>query len=230
MDAIDRRHDQMGAILKKAIDCEMQKRNATSPRNYKIHIRQSDNLIATSIRDSVTAGKSPSLKDVLKQLNEQPDGQWHNFYGLLKRSERPKDFRSLGYLSYVFEVVKKGLPASPATGTENPSRRLLIGIDDISEFRIYAKAQKYLKKLRDTTSVNSTLLEIYPCQRMFVNSNQRAHFYVDDPSPAYPELLDDSLVDVEKPSILSPADVVERLYGNEYAKHLRNLFKEMRLR
>jgi len=227
MDAIDRRHDQMGAILEKAIHYEMQRRNTTTKRNYKIHIRQSDNLIATSIRRSVAAGKSPSLKDVLQELSEQPDGSWRDFYGLLKRSERPKDFRSLGYLSYVFEVVKKGLPA---TGSEIPSRRLLIGIDDIAEFRIYAKAQKYLKKLRDTTSVNSTLLEVYPCQRMFVNSNQRAHFYVDDPSPAYPELLDDSLVNVEKPPILAPADIMERLYSKEYAKHLRILFKDMGLR
>ncbi|KAF4628636.1 hypothetical protein G7Y89_g9514 [Cudoniella acicularis] len=231
MDAVDRRHDQMGAVLEKAIHREIHKRTANATHKYSILVTQSDNAVATFIRQSLISGKIPTLSELLQQLSSQSDGRWREFYGLLKRSERPKDFRSLGYLFYVFEVIKKALVKRPSMPSESrcESRRLLISIDDIAEFRIYTKAQKYLKRIGDTTMVKPTLLEIYPCQRMFVNGNQRAHFYVDDPSPRFPVLVEDSPGNLDVQPLLSPADVVERLHGKECAENLKGLFKEVGL-
>ncbi|KAH6671651.1 hypothetical protein B0J14DRAFT_564250 [Halenospora varia] len=243
MDAIDRRHDQIGSVIEKAIYREIHKRIPTATHHYKICVTQSDNLVANSIRKSLINGKVPSLAELLRHLSEQPDGRWREFYGLLKRSERPKDFRSLGYLFYVFEVIKKALARSSSVALEalrEPytcqnidrdviSRRLLISIDDIAEFRIYTKAQKYLKRIRDTTMAKPTLLEIYPCQRMFVDGNQRAHFYVDDPSPQHPLAVNETSEKLNLQATLSPSDVVEKLYGQECAKNLNGLFKEVGL-
>ena len=68
-------------------------------------------------------------------------------------------------------------------------RRLIISIDDIMESPICSKAQKFLKKVQNAPDCpsHSTLLEVYTCRRVFINSNEEGSLlYFEDPTPGSP--------------------------------------------
>jgi hypothetical protein len=190
----------------------------------------------------------------------------------LLQTHTPKDrlqnFRALGYLFYIFQVVRPALAINPRhcspdnssgsdlSGPSQPSscfgddvktRRLLISIDDGSERRIYSRAQKLFKKIRASPDMltSPTLVEIYLCQRVFINSNNSgSNLYLDDPTTSEHSTIlhsagggggDDANADSHpspSPSSaaeLKPIDVVRILYGPECAENLQMWLTEVGL-
>jgi hypothetical protein len=226
IDAVDRRHDQIGTVLENSIRHEIHRRGISSVI-CRVNTSSSSKLLGLSIRESLKQGNCSSLGDLLHELNSNEDEEWLTFFGLLKRSEIPKDHRGLGYLFYVFEVVRKALARIPSAG-DSPSPRLMISFDDVAEFRIYSEAQKYLKRIRNAKLGNASLMEIYPCRRIFINGNRKAGLYIDDPSPEHALLVEDSISDaVALQRRLEPIKVVEKLFGQECARSLQGFFKDV---
>ncbi|MCJ1251488.1 hypothetical protein MMC30_008722 [Trapelia coarctata] len=165
-------------------------------------------------RQALKDGKCPCLDDILQKLSSQKDGVWRELYKLLPPKEKPQDFRALGYLFYVFQVVKPALMKSaiqsrrkstpvnitrstfnglsqPWSCAEEGSRprRFLISVDDGAERRIYSSAQKLLKKLRNSPDSKTypNLVEMYLSRKVFINRNSAgSNLYLDDPTPESP--------------------------------------------
>ena len=195
--AIEQRYDQVSTVFERSVRHELVRRGVTPPYDCEIRVSPRINLVASLIHQALQAGRSPSLDDVLDQLNNQSDGLWRDFFKLVPPKERPQNFRALGYLFYVFQAIrpaltKNAVPLTPDSSSasdcsgpspqssffgepafmeqNSKSRRLLISVDDGAERRIYSRAQKFLKKIRASPdfSTNPTLVETYLCQRVFI--------------------------------------------------------------
>lgn len=109
---------------------------------------------------------------------------------MLPPKEHPQNFRDLGYLFYVYEIIRPALVDNMRSGVGIPkSGRLILGIDNGTERRIYSRSQKLLKKIRNSPAVErpSALVEVYMSRRVFINSNEAgSNLYLDDPTPAMP--------------------------------------------
>ena len=259
LEAVEQRSDQVATVFEKAVRHELGKRGVSGCR---IHVSPRTSVVAAAIRQALENGKCPCLDDILQKLNSQKDGVWREFYKLLPPKERPQDFRALGYLFYVFQVVKpalmksaiqsrrKSTPASISkssfNGLSQPwacaeegsrPRRLLISIDDGAERRIYSRAQKMMKKIRNSpeSMTYPNLVETYLSRKVFINGNVAgSNLYLDDPTPESPVMsrlyrrdgTDGSLSSILE---LKPVDVVRHLYGYECAGNLNKWFLEVGL-
>lgn len=255
IEAVDRRHDQVAAVFATSVRHELRRRGVAPPHGCEIHVSPRANMVASSIRQAVQDGRSPSLDDVLQKLDSQKDGTWRAFYRLVPLKERPQDFRALGYLFYVFQVVRRALTQPTSSMNSSPesvsrlssssakttrSHPLLISVDDGVERRIYSRAQKMLKKIRHSPDgvTHPTLVEAYLSRRIFINGNETgSNLYLDDPTPESLASTSrsgpwkgDAVGDGSSPmSKLEPVDVVRALYGSECARNLQKRFVEVGL-
>lgn len=256
IEAVDRRYDQVTEVFAASVRHELGRRGIASPHGCKIHVSPRTNVVASSIRQALQDGRSPLLDDVLQKLDGQEDGVWRAFYRLVHLKERPQDFRALGYLFYVFQVVRLALTrstpsssrgsslesasgASYCSGKTSRPHALLISVDDGVERRIYSRAQKLLKKIRQAPDgeTDPVLVETYLCRRVFINSNETgSNLYLDDPTPRSPVSTSPrrrkSDVDggVSSPMWkLEPVDVVRVLYGSESARIIHKQFVKVGL-
>ncbi|KAH8597687.1 hypothetical protein B0O99DRAFT_684403 [Bisporella sp. PMI_857] len=176
-------------VFEKAISYELDQRGIAGLYNsfYRIQVSPRDNLVSSSIREALLNGRRPSLGHVLQNLLDQGDRVWQDFYNLLLPKELPQNFRELGYLFYVFQIIRPALLGN--LGGHPRPRRLLISVDDGAERRIYSRAQKLLKKIRQTpfSFSDPTLIEIYMSRSVFINKNQTgSNLYLHDPTPELP--------------------------------------------
>ncbi|WAO93393.1 Hypothetical protein NCS54_01094000 [Fusarium falciforme] len=232
LNAVKKRHEQISHVFRGYINYELSKR-CSSAEALNIKVSPGADLVCSIIRHS---------------LEMEP--AWASFYRLVPEKERPHDFRSLGYLFYVFQVVRQALVGNEACGHGHgiPSKngdkpaRLLISVDDGIERRVYSRAQKILKKMRASSEypVPSTLLEVYLCRRVFIDGNEKgSNLYLDDPSPEpMGNTVNKSVyrtVDGYSDTFQCPHSkslgmkslaVVEKLYGVDTAAVLRQLCAE----
>ncbi|KAJ0419630.1 hypothetical protein BJY00DRAFT_313779 [Aspergillus carlsbadensis] len=242
MDAVDRRHDQIGRVFMESVRYELGRRGIRDHSSYEIRISSKGNAAALLIRKFVSDGEVPSVDNVLQALHDEEDGLWSDFYLHIPLKERPKDFEALGYLYYVFEVAKSALTktsnrhgsTSGENGKTTPKprpRQLIISVDDPAERRIYSRAQDVLKKIRASSAeTDPMLVEVYLCRRVVVNGNlARARLYYHDPAPEVPTLftLSEGHSDLAEP--VMPLDVVRRLYGSDCAQNLQRCFADVGL-
>lgn len=209
MDAVDKRHHQIIRVFHQYILHELSRR----PRQLADSIQQivsspSVSLVFEIIRDSLQNERLPCLDHVLQMLTIH-DSIWTGFYALIPEKDRPRDFQDLGYLFYVYQVVRPALiNPNPQSRSQSQYNPLIIGVGDIHERRIYIRAQKLLKRIRSRPE-NPTrphLLETYTCNRVFINQNRdREHgkgaLYYQDPSPGEMVLKDKGVVSVKERSL-----------------------------
>ncbi|KAI4132184.1 MAG: hypothetical protein LQ338_000850 [Usnochroma carphineum] len=243
MDAVDLRHDQIAEVYTGYVRNELEKRGVLG-EGFTIHASSRSNLVARSAREALRHAKGPCLENFLQGLDEENDGLWRNFYRHVPARERPQNWEDLGYLFYIFEVVRSALVTQPMPETRGNSgnseskslfadriktkpRRLIVSIDDAAERRIYSKAQEILKKLRSSAwgMTVPTLLEVYLCRKLFVNGNKhRARLFHHDPMPRTALLCQSSEQDSEEKCSMKPLDVVRRIHGANCAHCLQALF------
>jgi hypothetical protein len=249
MNAVDLRHDQISHVFTRSVQHELQRREV-DPIRYTITTSSRTNLTATSIRQALEAKRVPDLTSLLNIL-DLTDDCWREFYNLISVKERPRDLEDLGYLFYVFEVLRPALTKGntrcyPAPSNENASDKisaikiqvnarstqntvsnsscLIITIDDPAERRIYSRSQEALRKLRGSKVRNNhaSLIEVYMCRRVFVNSNRtRSRLYHQDPMPELPVMCESSDYECDMTRLMDPLGLVSRLYGSEYARCLQ---------
>jgi hypothetical protein len=91
------------------IEDELQVRGIRDSSNYEINLSSTNNIAALVIKGALQEGKSPSLERILEKMDAEKDGCWRAFYQRVPTSQRPKDLEQLGFLYYVFEVVRPAL-------------------------------------------------------------------------------------------------------------------------
>ncbi|KAL8654639.1 MAG: hypothetical protein Q9226_003356 [Calogaya cf. arnoldii] len=232
MNAVDLRHDQIAKVYVGLVQYELERRGISS--DYEIHVSPKSNFAARLVRKCLQHGQCISFEAALRGLDDESDGLWRKFYQHVATRERPGNWEELGYLSYVFEVVRPAFE-TPRTRVDKVSstcqkpRRLMVSIDDAAERRIYSKAQEILKRIRSSAleTTRPTLMEIYLCRRVFVNNNKvRARLYHHDPTPETPVLVTEAR---KEDCPIKPLDVIQRLYGAPAAGRLHSLYAKVGL-
>ncbi|KAL8853028.1 MAG: hypothetical protein Q9221_002058 [Calogaya cf. arnoldii] len=245
MDLVDSRHDQVAQVFTGLVRHELVRRGVSAVE-CEINTPPKYNPVSSLIRKALQHGVVPRLEETLLGLSDDKDGLFRSFYPLVPVRERPQDLKDLGNLFYVYEAVKPALlgaqtrPATrmrasddldPSRGTHATAkpRRLIIGIDDPAERRIYSKAQVILKKIRSSALGVSRpdLMEVYLCRKVFVNGNKsRADLWNNDPMPTIPVIAPSSEQESEEECPIEPLDIVHRLYGAGIAYRLQALITE----
>ncbi|KAF1847420.1 uncharacterized protein K460DRAFT_257641, partial [Cucurbitaria berberidis CBS 394.84] len=244
-EAVDLRHDQISHVFTAAVHHQLRRRGIEDSK-YSIRVSTKATHMAFSLKSALRDRKIASFDLVLRILDTEDTGFWRSFYQLIPVKERPKDLSELGYLFYVFMVVKLALTGrssiesisapkvrvdcsrQASTETSKP-RRLIVSIDDPAERRIYSKSQDLLRILRQSSGspTDSALVEVYMCRRFFVNGNRtRARLYHHDTIPALPRLSYFPECSICQNKQVEPLDVVCQLYGVEFAKNIQSWFSE----
>lgn len=256
MDEVQKRHVRISSVFRNYIVRELARRGSTLER--QIQVSPFSDVVSSIIRKFLEKEELPSLDSVLRMMSSEIQ-VWTRFYNLVPEKERPQDFRALGYLFYVFQVVQPALMGSPPTtppmtspsevhtGRHNSVKRaianpgkLLISIDDAGERRIYSRAQDILKKSNTMTDYQTAtnLLEVYMCRRVFINGNAAgSNIYFDDPSSEIPSpvrgacniLRENQTQERGCSNVMDPFDIVSSLYGLDAAEILAELFMEVGL-
>ena len=240
MNAVDLRHDQIGEVFTKAIQHEIQRRGIYFD-GYEIRVSPRNNFLARAIRKGLHKGTVSSLESTLEELNSEKNELWQEFYKFVPMQQRPQTFKDLGFLFYVFEVVKSALSVvstesqqpislkcTPKAGVKKPSR-LIISVDDPAERRIYSQSQEALRKIRSSRRFSDTaLVEAYVCRRIFVDGNRsRARLYHQDPMPELPSLQISSTREHSTVQLVEPLDAVCRLHGDMSSRNLHSWFQSV---
>ena len=236
--AIEKRYDQLSKVFESAIRHELARRGESSSHAYEIEVTPRRNIVASSIREALEIGETPSFDRIFEKLNHLDDSVWHPFLRLLSPKDMPKDFRSLGYLFYVLEAIRPAVTRIPdqqvhGSKIDSQSRLLLFSIDDAAERRIYSRSQKLLKKIRQSPSmlVDPTLVEVYMSRRVFINRNAAgSNLYLDDPTPEKPTCGHSGVLEQNTENgLLDTADVIRQIYGSDCACIMQRLFAEVGL-
>ncbi|KAK7958683.1 hypothetical protein PG988_013531 [Apiospora saccharicola] len=89
--------------------------------------------VGTCIRQALISGMVPDIADCMDAICEVEGERWAMFYSLISEKDRPCDFRSLGNLFYIYEVVRPALAAKDgSTATELESSGPNSALDDSS--------------------------------------------------------------------------------------------------
>ncbi|KAI4921050.1 hypothetical protein J4E85_009165 [Alternaria conjuncta] len=246
---IETHHQQISHIFRGYLHVELMRRDP-SIKSYAISVTPGGERILSTIRKSLMKRSLPSVQQAIDDLKVHEPG-WTKFMQFVPDTEKPKDFRSLGQMFYVYQVVRHAL------GEESTQPNLLISVEDSAERGVYSRAQKLLKRIRDSTcSASPILLETYLCPRVFVDNNAHgSELYAHDPYPA--SVYERYNLESEKPLLgssrtrlkldragsqsdvvpeadptlleLDTLEVIERLYGERSATLLRELGKELGL-
>ncbi|KAH8820748.1 hypothetical protein F5884DRAFT_765044 [Xylogone sp. PMI_703] len=248
MQAVEKRHHQLSQVFCRYINYGLSLRcGDVTCCTIDIQVSPLADLVYEMICESLTNEVFPSLGDILQALDAE-SSNWANFYRFIPEKETPKDFRSLSYLFYVYQVMRTAFEQNKVVNSMNRYHklpRLLISVDDAFERLIYSRSQKLLKKLRASSPQQSSLpnlLEVYLCRRVFISRNQTgSNLYLDDPSPEFPRLKSCESIDDDKKRYrsnggglsdgltLNPFDIVKELYGADTAEMLEDLFLEVGL-
>ncbi|KAI1809584.1 hypothetical protein GGS20DRAFT_274250 [Poronia punctata] len=244
MQTVLQRHEQVSDVFQGYLNHQLAKRGVKVSEMNVIVSRRGIS-VAAHILEALKRAEMPTFDGLLKRLSEADD-VWDDFWNMLPPKERPADFRDLNYLFYVYEVLRPALVGNLSRADESRPKsktttgRLILSIDDAAERRIYSRAQKLLKKLRNNALVerSPSLIEIYMSRRVFIDSNQGgSNMYLADPSPKK------AVVVPWKPSgeeeeddlqhrftgELGPYDLVRNLHGEEASTVIRGLFENVGL-
>ncbi|KAH0614105.1 uncharacterized protein H6S33_005991 [Morchella sextelata] len=218
--AIDQRHNQVAEVFVKAIEEELNRRGVIDRRNIQIKVRGGLIGIAPYIRNSINQGHSvPSVQSLLQRAMDL-DPQFRKYCEFLPQP--PQDHLSLGGISYPYEVLRPILRRHiHEQGNSNivcfqqkraQGRQLLIQIDNKNERRTYVEASRILKEYRTKSTISSAgdplLIGMFPIERIFTaeKAGKTSLYY----SEAGHHIYDSSVK-----AVVSPSDVVGRVYGKE---------------
>ena len=246
---IEQHHQQISHIFRGYLHVELLRREP-SLKSCFISVTPGGERILSSIRGSLMKRTVLSVQQAIDDLGVH-EPAWTRFMQFVPDAEKPKDFRSLGQMFYVYQVARHAL------GEESIQPELLISVEDSAERGVYSRAQKLLKRIRDSTcSASPVLLETYLCTRVFVDNNAHgSELYAHDPYPASvyerynseseKPLLGSSRTSLKRDCSSSQSDVspdtdrtlleldtlevIERLYGERSATLLRELGAEVGL-
>lgn len=230
--SVEKRRDQLSKVLERSILYELARRGVSTRQVFEIRSSPKSNILSRTINQALKIGELPSFEKIFSKLKSQSDAQWRTFLSLLTEKEQPQDFRSLGYLFYVFEVMRPTL--STVSCSKGPRSKLLVlGVDDSSERRIYSRSQKLLKKIRHSPNytVEPTMVEVYMSRRIFINGNiAGSNLYLDDPTPdplvhAHPN-AEEAIIEKR---LSEPIDVISGLYDEACVRNLQKCFAEVGL-
>lgn len=251
IDAVDSRHDQIASVFTAMIEHKI-KQN-WSLGLVEIYTSSKRNFVACSVRKSLRNGRLPSLEGTLEDLDKEPDGLWRYFFAHVPSKQCPWNWEQLGYLFYVFEVVRSALVETVTIGTRgaryrNPAgsgvasppmkcsrakpRRLIFSVDDAAERRIYSTAQEVLKKIRSSTTRMSTttLMELYLCRKIFVNGNKaRSRLFHHEPTQFHtisPFVETTEYGNANEETPFYPLDTVRRVYGATDVHYVQRLLTQ----
>ncbi|KAI4923575.1 uncharacterized protein J4E92_007549 [Alternaria infectoria] len=247
--AIDEHHQQISHIFRGYLHVELLRRDP-SLRSCAISVTPGGERILSTIRKSLMRRTLPSIQLAIDDLGVH-EPAWSRFMQFVPDAEKPKDFRSLGQMFYVYQVVRHAL------SEESTQTDLLISVEDSAESGVYSRAQKLLKQIRESTcSKSPVLLETYLCPRVFVDNNANgAELYAHDPYPGsvYEECnarSDTPILNCSRRPIkphcsssqsdvaletdrallkLDTLDVIAKLYGERSATPLRELCADVGL-
>ena len=179
---IETHHQQISHIFRGYLRVELLRRDP-SVESCAISVTPGGERILTSIRESLMMRTLPSVQQAINDLGVH-EPAWTRFMQFVPDEERPKDFRALGQIFYVYQVVRHAL--GEASGYEAARPDLLISVEDSAERGVYSRAQKLLKRIRESTcAATPVLLETYLCPRVFVDNNAHgSELYAHDPYPA----------------------------------------------
>ena len=230
--AIETHHQQISHIFRGYLHVELLRRDP-SLKSCFISVTPGGEQILSTIRKSLMKRTLPSVQQAIDDLGVHKPA-WTRFLQFVPDAERPKDFRALGQMFYVYQVVRHAL--GEASGHQQTQPALLISVEDSAERGVYSRAQKLLKKIRESTcAATPVLLETYLCPRVFVDNNTHgSELYAHDPFPGSVYEKSGSRSDVAPQSdrMLSKLDtleVIERLFGETSATLLRELGAEVGL-
>jgi len=247
--AIETHHEQISHIFRGYLHVELLRRDP-SIKPCAISVTPGGERILSIIRESLMKRTLPSVQQAIDDLGVH-ESAWTRFMHFVPDAEKPKDFRSLGQMFYVYQVVRH------AWGEESIQPDLLISVKDSAERGVYSRAQKLLKRIRGSTcAATPVLLETYLCPRVFVDNNAHgSELYAHDPYPGsvyekHSSESDEPILGSSrtKPGLhcssgrsdgapetcrtlieLDTLDVIERLYGERSATLLRELCLEVGL-
>ncbi|KAI4605132.1 hypothetical protein J4E80_010717 [Alternaria sp. BMP 0032] len=246
---IETHHQQISHMFRGYLHVELLRREP-SIKPCAISVTPRGERIFSSIRDSLMKRTLPSVQQVIDDLHVH-EPAWTRFMQFVPDTEKPKDFRSLGQMFYVYQVVRHAL------GEEPTQPGLLISVEDSAERGVYSRAQKLLKRIRESTCATTpVLLETYLCPRVFVDNNANgAELYAHDPYPGsvydaydarsdtlilgnsrthrkphYSSRRSDVAPETDRMLLkLENLEVIEKLYGERSATLLRELGAEVGL-
>nr|WCB22921.1 PthA [Penicillium thymicola] len=256
-EAIKLRRQQLASVLKKAVWHELGQRQVAHKSTLKaIQISPESTVVDELIKETLQRGHQPRLDDILHALSGTPHSLWPQFYSLLRDRDKPHSIRDLGFLFYVFQVVRPALlkaipcqeaPSSKAPACEQPNlhrgqrqclpqRPLIISLDDRAERKIYSQAHSLLLRLSRSSNqlVNPTLVQLYMPRRVYIDGNKDGQrLYWHDPSPVLP-LLEGTKEQQRRDARnhdhhrreLQQTDILTELYGRDCSANIQGWFKE----
>ncbi|KAK8032674.1 hypothetical protein PG990_002408 [Apiospora arundinis] len=110
LQAVELRCEQVTTVFENSVRHEMGLRGVPAGF-YHILTAPGTAGVGTSIRQALTSGMVPDIADCMDAICEVEGERWAMFYSLIPEKDRPCDFRSLGNLFYIYEVVRPALAA-----------------------------------------------------------------------------------------------------------------------
>jgi hypothetical protein len=179
--ALEKHHQQISHIFRGYLEDELLRQDP-SDKACISSVTPGGAPILSSMCRSLERLPHPSVEKAMSMLSVN-ESAWTTFMQFVPAEESTGDFRSLGYLFYVYQVIRHAF----GNGSEHEPTQpgLLISIDDSAERGVYPRAQKLLKRIQESkASASPVLLETYLCRRVFVDNNANgAELYFHDPHP-----------------------------------------------
>ncbi|KAL4931751.1 uncharacterized protein BDV17DRAFT_288337 [Aspergillus undulatus] len=226
--AVDRRREQLGLAMKSVLQKMLVDRNLLV--GVEIGLSSETEAVVALVKEKLSCEDVPSLEEVLQALRSRGEdpGLCTVFLNRLDSQEQPSTMDTLSWLIYVFKSVKPALAQQQrpgpqcADGDDAPDRRLIFQVDNVNEWKIFDRARSYLKHYARNCPGNtpkSTLLGLFPVQKVFVAGTDRSDLYIDNPGCHF--LLD------AKNTTIGPLDVISRVYGRRVKQQVQDSCAEV---
>lgn len=219
INAIDDRKHQLGSIMNSVISTMLTDRQLSG---VSIKITSGTEVAGSLFKKKITSGTTPTMEEVISALraNGKDAAQWREFFDHLDSKSQPLNVGGLGRLGYVFNAVKPALlqrlPTAHGNIRDVHGRRLIIHVDDITEWRILDQAKAYLKKYSKQvydSAQEPMVVGLFPLQRVFAAGPGRSDLYHQDPGSRL-------CMDHDR-TIVSPLDIIGATYGVHVKERLR---------
>lgn len=122
------------------------------------------------LKKAICSGRIPTLAELLEEMARNDEtSAWSKFYGAIAKPRRPVTVADLGRLLYVYSTVKDA-----TDGQHNPGKRLIVQVDDASEWRIFRYAKLHLKTMSRTSS---GIIGLFPLPKLLAAGVGRSELY-----------------------------------------------------
>ncbi|KAK8092373.1 uncharacterized protein PG998_014858 [Apiospora kogelbergensis] len=132
LQAVELRCEQVTAVFESSVRHEIGLRGVPAGF-YHILAAPGTAGVGTSIRQALASGMVSDIADCMDAICEVEGERWAMFYSLIPEKDEPCDFRSLGNLFYIYEVVCPALTAkNGSTATQVDASGPNSALDDSS--------------------------------------------------------------------------------------------------